>query len=75
MEIKNHQFGTGFSVHCRMVSAVKRPELVNYRIWLITEFNTYCWCDVVLNVHATNEDKRNDSKDSFYEELEQVLLA
>jgi len=43
--------------------------------WLITECNTYCWCDTVLNAHATNEDKRNDSKDSFYEELEQVLLS
>jgi hypothetical protein len=42
--------------------------------WLIKECNTYCWCDIVLNVHATNEDKRNDSKDSFYEEFEQVLL-
>jgi len=27
---------------------------------------------IVLNVHALNEDKRDDSKDSFYEELEQV---
>ena len=26
------------------------------------------------NVHATSEDKSDDSKDSFYEELEQVLI-
>jgi exonuclease III len=31
------------------------------------------WCDIiVLNVHAPTEDKDDDKKDSFYEELEQV---
>jgi hypothetical protein len=33
-----------------------------------------CWCDViVLNAHAPTEDKDDDIKDSFYEELEQVF--
>jgi hypothetical protein len=33
-----------------------------------------CWCDtVVLNAHAPNEDKSDDTKDSFYDELERVL--
>jgi hypothetical protein len=32
-----------------------------------------CWCDIVLNVHASTEDKDDDIKDSFYEELEQVF--
>ena len=32
------------------------------------------WCNIiVLNVHAPSEDKCDDSKDSFYEELEQVF--
>jgi hypothetical protein len=32
------------------------------------------WCNIlVLNVHAPSEDKSDDSKDSFYEELEQVF--
>jgi hypothetical protein len=32
------------------------------------------WCNIiVLNVHAPTEEKSDDSKDSFYEELEQVL--
>ena len=32
------------------------------------------WCNiVVLNVHAPSEDKSDVSKDSFYEELEQVF--
>ena len=32
------------------------------------------WCNIiVLNVPAPSEEKRDDSKDSFYEELEQVF--
>jgi len=32
------------------------------------------WCNIiVLNVHAPSEEKSNDSKDSFYDELEQVF--
>jgi exonuclease III len=31
------------------------------------------WYDIVLNVHAPTEDKDDDIKVSFYEELEQVL--
>jgi hypothetical protein len=33
----------------------------------------YCWCDVVVNVHSTTEDKTDDVKGSFYEELEHVF--
>ena len=32
------------------------------------------WCNIIiLNVHAPSEEKSDDSKDSFYEELEQVF--
>ena len=32
------------------------------------------WCNIiVLNVHAPSEEKSDDLKDSFYEELEQVF--
>ena len=32
------------------------------------------WCNIiVLNMHAPSEDKSDDSKDSFYGELEQVF--
>jgi hypothetical protein len=32
------------------------------------------WCNIiVLNVHAPSEDNSDESKDSFYEELEQVF--
>jgi hypothetical protein len=33
-----------------------------------------CWCDIiVLNVHAPTEDKTDDIKDRYYEELEHVF--
>jgi hypothetical protein len=32
------------------------------------------WCDIiVLNVHAPTQDKNDDTKDMFYEELEHVF--
>jgi len=33
------------------------------------------WCNIiVLNVHAPSEEKSDDSKDSFYEELEHLFV-
>ena len=33
------------------------------------------WCKIiVLNVHAPGKEKSDDSKDSFYEEIEQVFF-
>jgi len=59
-------------VHHRLESAVKRVECVSYRMSYIVQRGH--WCNIiVLNVHAPSEEKDDDSKDSFYEELEQVL--
>jgi hypothetical protein len=33
----------------------------------------YCWCDIVVNVHAPTEHKHDDSKDNFCGGLEQVF--
>ena len=34
-----------------------------------------CWCNIiVLNVHVPSEEKSDESKDSFYEELGQVFI-
>jgi len=68
-----HQFGTGCFVHHRIVSAVKRVEFVSNSVSYIVLRG--CWCNIiVLNVHAPSEEKSDDSKDSFYKELEQVFF-
>jgi hypothetical protein len=56
-------------VHKRIILAVKRVELVSDRMPYIIR-----WCHIiVLNVHAPTEDKTDDVKDSFYEDLESVF--
>jgi len=55
-----------------IVSAVKTAEFVSDRLSYIVLRGR--WCNIiVLTVHAPNEEKSDDSKDSFYEELEQVF--
>jgi exonuclease III len=69
---KNHELGTGFFVHKRIMIAVKRVELVSDRMSYIILRGHWCHI-IVLNVHTPTEDKTDDVKDSFYEELECVF--
>jgi exonuclease III len=69
---QNHELGTGFFVHMWITSAFKRVEFVSDRTSYIILIGR--WCDIiVLNVHAPTEDKIDDIKDRFNEELELVF--
>ena len=58
-------------MHHRIIAAVKRVEFVSSRMSYIVLRGR--WSNIVLKVHAPSEDKSEDSKDSFCEELEQVF--
>jgi hypothetical protein len=59
-------------VHKRIISAVKKVLFVRDRMSYIILRGRWCHI-IVLNVHAPTEDKTDDVKDSFYEELERVF--
>jgi len=63
--------GTGYFVHHRIITAVKRIEFVSSRMSYIVLRGH--WYNIVVNVHVPSEEKSDDAKDSFCEELEQIF--
>ena len=67
----NHQLGTGILFMRKLAQQLKGWNL------LMTMFHVLLkgrWCHIIaLNVHAPSEDKDDDIKDSFYEEMERLF--
>jgi len=70
MDKERKSIGNRIFVHHKAVPAVKEVEFVSNRMLYIVLRGR--WCNIiVLYVPAPSEEKSDDSKDSFYEELEQ----
>jgi hypothetical protein len=66
---ENHELGTGFFVHKRVIPTVKRAEFVSDRISYIVLRGHWCYI-IALHVHAPTKEKIDDMKCRFCEELE-----
>jgi hypothetical protein len=69
---ETHEVGSGFFIHKRIIPAVKGVELVSDRMSYIVLRDRWFHV-IVLNVYAPTEDKIDDIRKRFYEELEQVF--
>jgi hypothetical protein len=68
----DNQLRTRIFVHKRILSAVRRVEFISGR--MSYTILRGCWCNIiVLNLHAPSEDKGDDVKENFHEELRSLF--
>jgi hypothetical protein len=68
----DHQLGRGCFIHKRIISAVRRVEFISDRLLYIILRGHRCNI-IVLNVQVPCEDKGDEEKDSFFEELGRIF--
>ncbi|EFN64073.1 Craniofacial development protein 2, partial [Camponotus floridanus] len=67
-----HSFGVGFMINKKILSAVKNVKFINERLGLLVVQGR--WYKIaIINGHAPTEDKDDEIKDGFYEELERLV--
>lgn len=69
---KHRQFGTGFAVHKNLVPSVKEFKSINPRISVLT-LKAHYFDITFVNGHAPTEEKTQEEKDEFYDNLEHTL--
>jgi hypothetical protein len=67
-----HSLGTGFVINKKLVPAICDVQFVNDRLsFLVMRGKWYKY--IFINVHCPTEEKEDDIKDEFYEELELIF--
>lgn len=69
---RGHKLGTGFAIHESIIHIIKDFKDINPRISTLTlkDKNLHI---VLINVHATTEEKDEEIKEEFYDTLEEVF--
>ena len=69
---ETHSFGVGVMINKKILSAVRDVKFINERLGLLVVQGR--WYKIaIINVHAPTEDKDDEIKDGFYEELERLV--